>query len=1472
MNNINEYFSNCYHGVISNKYILSIIIFIEYVLTLSTQIIGFIRQLNDNNEEVISKNNFHLIYIEMINSLKIYVKIIIILIIFILIVIYNYIFSKQLFKRIFICKIIINIFEIFLFRLFFVIICHILFSINSMLFLLFIILFIPIIKIISFNFLMNHLYYFSLKLMSYPFDYYSSMSDIFHLIEKILLCTSVHSPNENIQKFLFIVVFIIQFVFLFFSIYILLFKSYYIMNNIFLNKARFSFALSTVFVNIIMIALGHENINNLTFPFIIWNIFAIFFIIIQIFYNPYKYVHFDTDENIENIYYYFFLIDHMKNDSFILEEKIENHYQSCQKCNLCKNLKNFLSSNTDYKKLYFIIYKNYSALSVLMNELIHNILTNGKESLKNNSYYIINILYCYYAQLNKNNYIISINLKCLYEIIKEENKNILEGHILSSQQIVLINEFLSKASNILNQIEEIALENNINMKVKKFFSLLNNIFDLKEKKFTKNLFYNKNEGIINFFRHISICTLIYEELFNVIISNSREPIKDNQIFLDDLSNVNYHDLNLMIIQLDLLHFENKIIYIIGELSKYKDKPLCQLFPNVFRKKQLSIIKNKILNLKSFKRKNTTKNENDSQYIELKFVIYEIIENKKKYRLLKLSLNLIYPLKMSRKILLTGFYSLEKNIIITLDKSSKEKRNEIILAHEDIIENSVYDDIEFITCKKGEKYYQKQKLIFINNYFINPNNYNIYTIFNAKKQGNMNESKINSHRYSSKISNVGKNSRISDIKSGEIIGNPNFNFLIQSQSTSALNLISNDKLNLTKRNKSLKKNKQKRAFKNYQILLILLSFCIIIFQGFFHLIAENSNKAIISNSMILLNFKNYYALYNFIFSSILSLVCVSVDSRGKDCIGTIQLFEEYYNSIHINKTIKLVSLIADNNRFLSKQISVLKYSISQTLLTNPDKDIDILINSPNTYYFVGQYITKNETKLELKPQNITFLEAIDYMTNAFLVIASNSIDSSNIVYIIDQSSLKTKAPFNHVRAENELNEYQKNYYFLILNYQIFFQKLTVVNLNLAIKSNIKKGTYIIIAQLYSIANFILYSSLHIFIFLYVFRYYKMLVNLLNGAEKKLNLKNNNISARDMFVQKILKLKIIIQLYKQDLYPAIVDLNFIYDNYKKFIEEKNKENEKYLKKEKYSADINPIENRNNNIKIDYIKNSGNNKQYFYSIIITLIYSFCILFVIFLLWENYRLVCNRINKLIEIHGNLSDDSYKLVNYYQLMIYLNLTIEDINRAERYNTSNGEDVFSSIYNDIEELYEANKLRNKLGHYNLEHIDSYYNFTCSSYYEFLFKSNEFLRTKDRSYKEFLRDICEESNIFKTNNYKQIFSMLLENIQIGMNELNNTSYAGLISNFFEPKFPRIILSFLIVYHYAFQILGLQIQRKSYQKMSLLLIYNSNVGIVLVYITSIFFILMIIFFYIVKINNDYKKITELKKVFKVCNKNT
>ena len=191
---------------------------------------------------------------------------------------------------------------------------------------------------------------------------------------------------------------------------------------------------------------------------------------------------------------------------------------------------------------------------------------------------IINLIYCYYIHFNKKDYILSSNLKLIYELINEENKNILENHLLSTEQIILINEFLNKADNILEQIKEIIISNIIQKIISKLFILLKTIFDLKDKKYKNKLYYNKNEGVINFVRHISICTMIYEEIFNTSLSNGGITLKENQLFLDSLSNKNNNELNQIIIQLDLLNFENKIIYVVGEFAKYKDMTLCKLFP------------------------------------------------------------------------------------------------------------------------------------------------------------------------------------------------------------------------------------------------------------------------------------------------------------------------------------------------------------------------------------------------------------------------------------------------------------------------------------------------------------------------------------------------------------------------------------------------------------------------------------------------------------------------------------------------------------------------------------------------------------------------------------------------------------------------------------------------------------------------------------------------------------------------------
>jgi len=230
-------------------------------------------------------------------------------------------------------------------------------------------------------------------------------------------------------------------------------------------------------------------------------------------------------------------------------------------------------------------------------------------------------------------------MKILYEIINEENNNIQESHSFSTKQIFLINEFFNKSKKILCEIEEILSINDCKYKIKKLLTLFYDLFDLKDKKYKSKLFCNKNEGIINFYSQISICKMIYEEIFNVIISNGGLSLKDNPIFLDELSKKSKFEINDIIIQLDILTFENKIIYIIGELSKYKDNALCRLFPNIFRVKQLHLIKDKIMNQKSFKVakdnnklkeffKSYNNNVPSPQYIDFHFVIYDKINNEK----------------------------------------------------------------------------------------------------------------------------------------------------------------------------------------------------------------------------------------------------------------------------------------------------------------------------------------------------------------------------------------------------------------------------------------------------------------------------------------------------------------------------------------------------------------------------------------------------------------------------------------------------------------------------------------------------------------------------------------------------------------------------------------------------------------------------------------------------------------------------
>ena len=116
-------------------------------------------------------------------------------------------------------------------------------------------------------------------------------------------------------------------------------------------------------------------------------------------------------------------------------------------------------------------------------------------------------------------------------------------------------------------------------------------------------------------------------------------------------------------------------------------------------------------------------------------------------------------------------------------------------------------------------------------------------------------------------------------------------------------------------------------------------------------------------------------------------------------------------------------------------------------------------------------------------------------------------------------------------------------------------------------------------------------------------------------------------------------------------------------------------------------------------------------------------------------------------------------------------------------------------------------------------------------------------------------VCEQSGTFKYNNYKQICTVLFENVIIGINKVSDHSYQGLISNIYNEFLAKITLMYSAVYNFLFEILANQSQKIPNQKINSLIGYYIKVCFSIFYASSFSFLLIIIFGYIWNINNYY-----------------
>ena len=334
------YLSISYKALITNKVFHYILFFIECYL-----IILQILEIYCNNYSSFIKNDIISFspltkLLITFNNLEIYTKMFTYFLIILIATICLYIPTIIRLRLNIFTKILINISDLLFCRILSLFIFNYLLLFEYKYLLINVIISLPYIIQLVLIFLNNHLSYFFPKIINYPYDKFSMIIDLHFLAIKIFISISSRTLNINMSKFFFYLSLFILFILVLYLLYIMIYKSYYLMNNSSLNKVRYSIILCICFIVLYVMIIGRTEIYNL-YSFVCYlNFLLLNLIVICFFYDPYKFAKFYKDDNIENSFYYFFILDRNKNKYLLLERILEQHLLRCSGCSLCQKYKN----------------------------------------------------------------------------------------------------------------------------------------------------------------------------------------------------------------------------------------------------------------------------------------------------------------------------------------------------------------------------------------------------------------------------------------------------------------------------------------------------------------------------------------------------------------------------------------------------------------------------------------------------------------------------------------------------------------------------------------------------------------------------------------------------------------------------------------------------------------------------------------------------------------------------------------------------------------------------------------------------------------------------------------------------------------------------------------------------------------------------------------------------------------------------
>ena len=1449
-----------------------------------------------------------------INNLKTIIAFLIYVIIIIIKTIFSFILNNFNITLNKFWAVIINFTELIFNRLDILFMFHYLFFFTDIYLIVGIIITIPFLLSLISSISVNHLFIFFFSFVKYPYDAFSAIIDLFLLSVKIFISISSTTRIKNLSKFFFILSLFILLYLQIYLTYLMVKKSYYLMNNVSLNKARYSFLLSNLLVILLILISNHSEISNTYIILCFANIFILCLILVFAFYDPYQYIKFEKDDNEENVYFYFFVLDRKKNKNLILEKKLEEHKSLCGRCNLCKKLdESKVNDKFENIDLYYIIYNSNNQVLNLMNKIIRELRKYGKDNFSANSNFLINLMYIYSIGLIKKDLCFFLNTELIFRLLISDNKEKLEDNRLYLNKIKYVNNYVLKANEIIDTFYKIFDEKKLEKKyeiVFKFGTLIEklNYKEIKNNNINNNNSNNINNKHLNCSNLITICSIFYEELYNESLSNSRIYIRDSQNLLEDLINNNYKNQKIISLEIDLQNFKVKIIRAGGHINKYENNYLFDLFPEIFKNKQILTFKKILLNSnfdiqnysKNSNKENFSKNKkNEEQYINFCLLIEEKEDNNAYYQLLKLELNLVILKDIDSILFLNGIYKIDKDIIITEKNKDKEylfhfgnKEQINLISFDNSKENRIP-----IKQIKGSKYLGSKKLVQDLNALKECERYKVYHFLLPSKKNIYSKKIIQGVNDINLIPND-----ISDNKQNDTDSNNKIFFNdVASQSSSVSSTLSRNNFMMNNRGNKQSQNEDdiSKSFKNSKYILWVSIF--ILFAAFIieYIILKLYNSNLYQKVNFYLNLLDYYKIFNRLYCSILSLSCIGKSPDTTECtrflgdyvynkieenFNNLDLTQEGIKSWEISKEI-LFSLFEENfvdfeellfnqQKILVDSLELQKENIADYLAQITDSEFTKYFDDNIIHYKISQNFENNELNLSFKTESITFIDALLLITSRCGILSKEISDLKYPIYILNK--LGQENSLQNINKDNKLNPYQENFYLLILDDGAFFVKLndTIYKIEDLISRKFNRFKFNVILTM-SI-NAFLYLVIFFFIFYYICVHIIIIFQILKEVYEFLNEKLNEIPIKDIMRKKIDNLKLILSFYEKDINTTINELNSVYNNYKKNYNLKIKEESRLVKKEnKIEKDI----KKNNNLNFFKLFNfkyfrrffaySTKKNTYFYSILFNAIFIILLFGLYLLLWLSYFSRQYKAIGYINIARELSKASNDIIANFLIMIHSNQTFEQVS-----SHLDNKDFTSFMYFKLTDLYEAKGYIDSIQDL-LTYKQENFIFNCELFYKNLdnpiFTSLLSMYESNSNLTKFYNTMayfCEASNVMAYKNYKTVYMQFFNPIETMMQNFKEENYSVIFNYIKDNNIEEIEILFFIIHIYFLDVMNTNVN-----DIFILLLkkINNNIDLTgIIFIVAVIHLVISLFFiFKINMNKDCHNFITMKKIFKVCN---